>query len=75
MKTTPTTTQVVLNLGLKHYEMIQRCAKLNEQSVEKWIGQATESSLWGDLDEFGHIGLELGFDNAEIREAIAEARA
>ena len=55
--------------------MIQRCAKLNEQSVEKWIGQATESSLWGDLDEFGHIGLELGFDNAEIREAIAEARA
>ncbi len=73
MKTNLKTAQVVLNLGLKHYEMIVRCAKLNEQSVEKWIMQATEGSLWGDLDDFGHIGLELGFDNADIAKAMEEA--
>ncbi len=73
MKTNLKTIQVVLNTNPEHFKMIQRCAKLREKSVEKWIMQAIEGELRYDMDEFGYIGVEVGFGNDEIDKAAEEA--
>ena len=70
MKTNLETVQVVLNINPRYFKMIQRCAKLREKPVEKWIIRCTAGELRYDRDELGHAGIEVGFDEAEIDKAM-----
>ena len=70
MKTNLETIQVVLNISPRYLKLIQRCAKLREKSVEKWIIRCTAGELRYDMDEFSHAGIEVGFDEAEINKAM-----
>lgn len=36
--------QVTLKIQDEHYRMIERCAKLEEKSVEQWLLKATEAT-------------------------------
>ncbi len=62
--------QVTLNFNPEHLEMIQRCAKLSELSVENWLLQATEGLLRADMYEFGADGFGVGFGDDDIDEVF-----
>ena len=62
--------EVILTLSPEHYHMIERCAKIEEKSVEQWILQATEGSLRSTSYELENTRINLGFGDDEVNSVV-----
>ena len=62
--------EVILTLSPEHYRMVERCAKIEEVSVEQWMLKATEGSLRSTSYELENTGINLGFGDDEVDSVV-----